>query len=158
VDAAIVLDRGMAMTAQAFQSAQAALEAFVNSFHLPSDHVAVVSFTTSGSLNQALTTNGVLAQSAIAGVVPGGTSYIGSGIAAAQAELSGPHHTAGAAQVMIVLSDGADLGAPNPNASVAAAQAAQAAGIRIVSLQYGATPNALMQAIASPGDYHLVGQ
>src|SRR5258708_24352361 len=113
---AIVVDRGMAIPAQAFQSAQAALAAFVNTLHLPSDHVAVVSFTTSGALNQPLTPNGALAHSAIAGIVPGGTSYIGAGIAPAQAELSGPNHNPAAFPVIVGLSDCADLGAPNPNA------------------------------------------
>jgi len=60
---------------------------------------------------------------------------------------------------MVILSDGSDQGAPNSNASAAAAASAKAAGIRIISMQYGAIPNALMQSIASSAsDFHLIGQ
>lgn len=158
-DTVLVLDRGAAMPAQSFLDAKTALKNFMDSLHLPTDHVAVVSFNTSAVVNQTLTGNSGSAKSSFDGIVAGGSSYLGSGISAAQAELTGPNHTAAAFQVMVILSDGSDVGAPNANASLAAASAAKQAGIRIISLQYGSTPNALMQSIASStSDYRLIGQ
>ena len=85
------------------------------------------------------------------------SSYIGSGIIAAQAELTSPRHIPSANQIMIVLSDGADKGAPNNSATIAAANAAKAAGIRIISVQVGSGSGALMQSIASSSsDYYVV--
>lgn len=58
---------------------------------------------------------------------------------------------------MIIVSDGRDTAAPNGTATLAAATAAKAAGIRIIALQYGSPASALMQSIASaPADYYLV--
>jgi hypothetical protein len=60
---------------------------------------------------------------------------------------------------MIVLSDGADKGAPINTATLAAANAAKAAGIRIIAIQYGPPGSTLMQSIASSNtDYYLVSQ
>ena len=110
-------------------------------------------------MDQQLTTDAVLAKAAFDGIVAGGTSFVGAGISAAQAELTGPNSNPAAFPVMIILSDGSDLGAPNTNATAVAASAAKAAGIRIISMQYGSTPNPLMQSIASaPADFHLIGQ
>jgi hypothetical protein len=60
---------------------------------------------------------------------------------------------------MIVVSDGADSGATSSGATLTAAVAAKAAGIRIIALQYGSGSSALMQSIASSNsDYYLVSQ
>jgi|SRR5579864_6128563 len=150
IDTMLVLDRGANIPSQAFSNAEAALESFINSLHLPSDQVGVASFTTSGTVNQTLTNNASLADNAFSQIIPGsGASYIGSGIAAAQAELTSPRHNPSAAPMLIIVSDGADLGAPSPTATLAAANAAKAAGISIVSVQYGTGSSTLMQSIAS---------
>jgi hypothetical protein len=157
IDAMLVVDRGANIPGQAFLDAEAALKAFINSLHLPLDQVGVASFTSSAVVNQTLTTNAATAMSAFNGIIPGGTSYIGAGIAAAQGELTGGRHNPSATQIMVIVSDGGDRGAPNPSATLAAANAAKAAGIRIISLQYGASGGTLMQSIASSSaDYYQV--
>ncbi|MGA2086578.1 MAG: hypothetical protein ABSG60_13790 [Terracidiphilus sp.] len=56
---------------------------------------------------------------------------------------------------MAMLSGGADLGALNPRA---AANAAKAAGIQIVSMQFGSSPSAPIKSIASSSsDYCQAG-
>ncbi|HXP85327.1 MAG TPA: VWA domain-containing protein [Bryobacteraceae bacterium] len=149
VDAMLVIDRGANIPSQAFFNAETALEAFISTLHLPSDQVGVVSFTTAATVNQTLTNNAAQADSAISSIVPGGTSYIGSGIAAAQAELASPRHNPAATPMIVVLSDGVDVGAPNPTATLAAANTAKTAGIQIISLQYGTGSTSRMQSIAS---------
>jgi hypothetical protein len=63
---------------------------------------------------------------------------------------------AGAQPVYMAMpSGGADLGAPNPSAT---ANAAKAAGIRIVSVQFGSSPSATIESIASSSsDYCQAG-
>jgi hypothetical protein len=152
IDAMLVMDRGANIPSQAFSSAEAALESFIGLLQFPSDQVGVASFATSAAVNQTLTNNPGLAMNAFSEIIPGGgISYIGSGIAAAQAELTGPRDNPSATPVMILISDGADLGAPNSSATLTAANAAKAAGIEIISVQYGTGSTTLMQSIASSG-------
>ncbi len=150
IDAMLVLDRGANIPSQAFSNAESALAAFISALHLPSDQVGIGSFTTSAAINQTLTNNVTLADNAFAQIILGsGPSYIGAGIAAAQAELTGPRHNSLATPILIIVSDGADHGAPNSSATLAAANAAKAAGIEIISVQYGTGPATLMQSIAT---------
>jgi len=154
----LVIDRGANIQSQAFVGTQTALVSFLNSLQSPPDQAGVVTFTNTAVLDQRLTTNESQVSTVLEGILPAGpSSYIGSGIAAAQRELLGPRHNPSATPVMIVISDGADLGAPSPGATIAAATAAQAAGIEIISVQYGSAPSTLMQSIASSSaNYYLV--
>jgi hypothetical protein len=158
IDTVLVIDRGANIQQQAFVGTQTALISFLTSLQSPPDQAGVVTFTNTAVLDQTLTTNESQVTTVLAGVLPAGpSSYIGSGIAAAQRELLGPRHNPSATPVMIVISDGADLGAPSSGATLAAATAAQAAGIEIISVQYGTAPSTLMQSIASSNaNYYLV--
>lgn len=158
-DVVLTVDRGATVSPQAFLDGKAALQTFVDSLHLTPDQAAVASFTNTATVSQTLTVNGTLAKTALTAITSGGSSYIGAGIAAAQAELTGARHNASATPIMIVLSDGADLAAPNASATMTAANAAKAAGIRIISIQIGSATGTLMQSIASSNsDYYLVAQ
>jgi hypothetical protein len=158
IDTVLVIDRGANIQSQAFVGTQTALVSFLGSLQSPPDQAGVVTFTNTAVLDQTLTTNESQVTTILEGILPAGpSSYIGSGIATAQRELLGPRHNPSATPVMIVISDGADLGAPSPGATLAAATAAQAAGIEIISVQYGTVPNTLMQSIASSNsNYYLV--
>ena len=161
MDVTVVVDQGAAVSSQAFLDGKSALKSFIDAMHLAPDQAGLISFTTTATVNQTLNTSGTLVKSKFDAIVASpGNSYVGSGIAAAQTELTGSRHNPSATQIMIVLSDGADKGAPNSTATVAAANAAKAAGIRVISLQYGSgTAGTLMQSIASStGDYYVVGQ
>ena len=158
IDAMLVIDQGASISVQGFQNAKVALNSFVDSLHLSPDQIGVAEFLTAGSVLQKLSTNAAQSNLVVDGIqVSASSSYIGSGVTAAQAELTSSRHVPSANQVMIVLSDGADKGAPNSTATLAAANAAKAAGIRIVSIQVGSGSSALMQSIASSsGDYYSV--
>jgi len=159
VDAMLVVDRGMNIPGQAFLDAKTALQSFVNSLHFPSDQGGVASFTNVANVDQTLTTNVSAVMAAFNGIIPGGSSYIGAGIAAAQAELTSARHNLAATPMIVIVSDGADGGAPAPGATLTAANAAKAAGIRIISVQYGSSTGTLMQSIASSAtDFYQVGQ
>jgi hypothetical protein len=150
IDAMVVVDRGGNIPSAAFSSAQTAIDAYINSLHLPADQVGVASFTSSAQVNQTLTNNATVAINSVGQVIPGsGGSFIGAGISAAQGELTSSRHNPSAATFMIIVSDGADLDAPNSAATLAAANAAKAAGTQIIAVQYGTGSSALMQKIAS---------
>ncbi len=159
IDAMLVIDRGAQISSMSLLNAKAALKSFVDSLNLQPDQIGVVSFTNSANVDQTLGTKGAQAKSLVDGMILSGASYIGGGIAAAQQELISTRHNPSATPVMIVLSDGADRGAPSGGATAAAAAAAKAAGIRIIALQYGSSASALMQSIASSAaDFYLVTQ
>jgi hypothetical protein len=159
IDAMLVVDQEANISPQGFLNAKAALNSFIDSLHLTPDQIGVVGFGSSAAVLENLTTNAAQTNLVVDGMVTGASpsSYIGSGIAAAQGELTSSRHVPSANQVMIVLSDGADKGAPNNSATIAAASAAKAAGIRIISVQVGSGNGTLMQSIASSSaDYYLV--
>jgi hypothetical protein len=79
IDAMLVVDRGTAMSSQAFLNAKAALESFVDALHLAPDQVGVASFTNTASVNQTLITNGPQAKAVVDGLISGAASYIGAG-------------------------------------------------------------------------------
>ncbi len=152
IDAMLVVDQGANITPQGFLNAKAALNLFIDSLHLTPDQIGVVAFGTSATVFEKLGTNGAQANLIVDGIVTGPAStYIGSGIAAAQAELTSARHIPSANQIMIVLSDGADKGALNNSVTISAANAAKAAEITIISMQVGSGSSTLMQSIASPG-------
>jgi hypothetical protein len=157
IDATIVFDRGAIVSADAFANAKTSLKSLVDSLHLSPDQVSVVSFASTASLLQTLTTNGPLVKGVLDGIPGGGSSYIGSGIAAAQTELTSVRHNPSATPLMIIVSDGGDRGSPNGSATLSAANAAKSAGLRVISLQYGSATGTLMQSIASSNaDYYVV--
>jgi hypothetical protein len=156
--AVIVFDAGPNVSAQTFTAAKAAAKSFIDSLNLAPDQIGLVAAAATSTLTQQLSTNGHTTKNGIDGISLASTSHLGSAIASAQAELVSPRRTPTATPVMIIVSDGSDRAAPNGSATTLAASAAKAAGIRIISLQYGsAVPNALMQTIASsPSDFYLV--
>ncbi len=159
LDTVLVIDRGANITSQSFQASQSALDSFLNSLQMPPDQAGVVTFTNTAVLDRTLTTNESQITTVLNAMLPAGpSSYIGSGIETAQRELLGPRHNPSATPVMIVISDGADAGAPSSGATLAAASAAKAAGIEIISVQYGSSAGTLMQSIASSSaNFYLVG-
>jgi hypothetical protein len=156
IDAMLVVDQGAVIPASGFLDAKTSLKSFVGTLQA-TDQVGVESFTLAPEIEQTLTRNDSLALTALDTIVQSGPSYIGGGIAAASAELSSPRHNPSASRVIVIISDGVDAASPAPGATLAAAAAAKAAGVRIISIQYGTNSNGLMQSIASSsGDFYTV--
>src|SRR5262249_18450505 len=139
IDTVLVIDRGSQVSTAAFSDAKTSLNMFVDALHPSIDQVGLVSFESSAELDKQLTVSGDDVKEALAILAPGQASFIGAGIEAARQELSGPRHKPGAEQLIIVLSDGSDAAAPSSGATLAMANIAKAAGIRIISVQYGST-------------------
>ncbi|MBL8222336.1 MAG: VWA domain-containing protein, partial [Bryobacterales bacterium] len=154
-DVTIVIDRSGSVGGQPFASIKNAAKTIVDALNLSTDQISVVSFTTSGTLNQMLTQNGTAAKNAIDALSSGGGTYIKTGIDTANVELFGTRGNPAASKTIVLLSDGVDVNPPDPNGTVNAATAAKAAGIRFISVAYGNANTTLMQQLASsPADYY----
>ena len=160
VDAVFVVDRSTGVAGQGFAEAMAAAKRMMGQMTLPPDRVSVVSFTTAGTLEQILTSDKTAAGVALDRIIAGGNTYLGAGIELAQAELLGARRNPLAQPVIIVLSDGRDLGAPTATSSAAAATVAKAAGIKIITVGYGQTTaagNAKLASLASSAGDRYAG-
>ncbi|MFW5964132.1 MAG: VWA domain-containing protein [Natronomonas sp.] len=123
---------------------------FVDNLSSP-DEAAAISFNSSASLDQELTTNYQAVKDAINNYSAGGGTDIADGLDAGTDELlNGTNATPGASKVLILLGDGGS--ARNP--AIAAADAAKNAGIRIftVALGSGADTQLLEDIASSPDD------
>ncbi|MFN8938199.1 MAG: VWA domain-containing protein, partial [Acidobacteriota bacterium] len=131
---------------------------FINSLNLSPDQIGVVSAAATATLLQQLTTVGLAAKTSVDGISLSHTSHLGAAITAAQSELASTRRTSGSTPVIVIVSDGSDRAAPNATATISAAAAAKASGVRILVVQYGSqTPVPMMQTIASSAsDFYLV--
>lgn len=110
-------------------AAKAAANAMIDSLPDNTTQVGIVKFDSSADtveLLQDLTTNKADLKATVNSLTAGGGTYIGTGIAAATAELTSVRAIAGHSKMQVVLSDGDSLGNP-----VAAAEAAWNAGITV---------------------------
>ena len=127
---------------------QAAANGFVDNLSAP-DEAAAISFNSSASLDQKLTTNYQAVKDAINAYSDGGGTSIDLGIDVGADELlNGSNATPGASKVMILLSDGNS----SASAANAAADAAKNAGIRIFTIALGSANTSLLQSLASSPD------
>jgi Ca-activated chloride channel family protein len=148
LEVALVSDVSGSMGGSALSSLKTAATGFVDNLSSP-DEAAAISFSTSASTDQELTTNYQLVQNAINAYTAGGGTSIAAGIDEGADELlNGTNATAGASKVMILLSDG------NSNASAAttAANAAKNAGIRLFTVALGSANTSLLEILASSPD------
>ncbi len=117
-----------------------------------SDQISVVSFSTTASTNQVLTTNKNLVHTAINGLSANGGTRIDLGIAQGHSELISVRARSNATQVMILITDGQNDVAPSY--ILDAADAAKADGIRIftIGLSSFADVDILEKVASNPGD------
>lgn len=135
-------------------NAKNAAKAFVDLLEPAADLAGLASFSSSATLNWQLGSDFTGLKSAIDGLTASGGTYIGSGISTASTEFESARHRANAGKVMVVLTDGVDS-PPNPG-TVTAANAAKAAGTRLITIGYGTNIDAdfLRGLASSPSDYY----
>jgi Ca-activated chloride channel family protein len=149
LEVALVSDVSGSMGGSKIQALRTAATGFVDNLSSP-DEAAAISFASSASLDQELTTNYQAVKDAINAYTAGGGTSIAAGITAGENELlNGTNATMGASKVMIVLSDGQS----NASAAISAANAAKANGIRIFTIALGAgAATSLLEDIATSPD------
>lgn len=124
LDLVLVLDSSGSMAGARQAAQKTAAIALVNALPVATTSVSIVEFDSSANMVIGLTplSTGIAAiQTAINSVDASGGTNIGSGIARATTELTGPNYTAGRSQMMVVLSDGSTSGDPETNAVTAMA-------------------------------------
>jgi len=127
LDLALVLDSSGSMgTISSGKSRNAWLEeasaALVNALPVDSTSVSVIDFDSDALLLQGLTplsSGSAAVLSAITAIDASGGTNIGAGINRASTELTGPNHTDGRTQMMVVVSDGVSSGNPVTSATAA---------------------------------------
>jgi len=151
LDLALVIDTSGSMGGSGIASAKAAAIALVNALPQATTSVAIIRFSSSASTVRTLTpltpvTNKAAIITAINSLHAGGGTYIGSGITAAQAQLTGSNATSGHVKTMVVLSDGVSSGTPANQAALA-----KGAGITVHAVGVPGHNIAQMTAIAASG-------
>jgi uncharacterized protein YkwD/Mg-chelatase subunit ChlD len=159
VDVVLVIDQSGSMgdpvsasdTQPKLDSAKAAAKTFVDHMNFPDDHVAIVAF--SGTVNPVLGLESVSAtiKTAIDSLDYASDTNIAGGLQGGLDALANARPDA--SQVIVLLSDGqSDLASAR-----AVADEAEARGIKVVSIGFGADAAAdVLQAIAStPADYYF---
>ncbi|WP_336001248.1 vWA domain-containing protein [Halorientalis halophila] len=148
LEVALVSDVSGSMGGAPLNALKTAAVDFVNNLSSP-DEAAAISFNSSASVDQELTTTYGDVINAINNYTAGGQTSIAAGVAAGENELlNGTNATPGASKVMILLSDGNS----SSSAAISAADAAKDAGIRIFTIALGNANTSLLQQLASSPD------
>jgi Ca-activated chloride channel family protein len=148
LEVALVSDVSGSMGGSAITSLKTAATDFVDNLSSP-DEAAAISFASSASVDQELTTTYQDVKNAINAYTAGGGTSIAAGISAGENELiNGTNATPGASKVMILLSDGNS----SATAAQSAAQSAKDAGIRIFTIALGSANTSLLESLASSPD------
>ena len=146
VDVMLILDRSGSMDSGGkIAAAKAAAKAFVGLLDPNLDHVGLVSYSDSASLNQGLTTNFNTVKTLIDGLSTSGYTNIGAGINTANTEFTN-HGRPGVVRVEILLTDGlpnrpnghgSDFNEPDAEYARGSALAARTAGITLYTIGLG---------------------
>ncbi|MFA9518102.1 VWA domain-containing protein [Halopenitus sp. H-Gu1] len=148
LEVALVSDVSGSMSGSALSSLKTAATVFVDNLSSP-DEAAAISFNSSATTDQELTTDYQLVKDAIDAYTAGGGTSIAAGIIEGEDELlNGTYATPGASKVMILLSDGNS----SESAAIAAADDAKNAGIRIFTVALGSANTSLLESLASSPD------
>ncbi len=151
VDVILVVDRSSSMSVSDLDDAKAAIIQFVHLMDLAQDQVGLVTFNQYATLAVPLTQDAGQVISATEAITPSGGTNIAKAIEVGHHELNTSTHLPENSPVLILLSDGGS----NRSTTVAAANAAKADGIRIISIGLGNSNNDLLKEIASSSrDYY----
>jgi predicted ribosomally synthesized peptide with SipW-like signal peptide len=148
LEVALVSDVSGSMGGSALSSLKTAATTFVDNLSSP-DEAAAISFNSSATTDQELTTDYQAVKDAINAYTAGGGTSIAAGIIEGEDELlNGTNATPGASKVMILLSDGNS----SASAATAAANDAKNAGIRLFTVALGSANTSLLENLASSPD------
>ena len=148
LEVALVSDVSGSMSGAPLSALKTAATSFVGNLSSP-DEAAAISFSSSASTDQELTTNYQLVQNAINNYTASGGTSIAAGIIEGEDELlNGTNATPGASKVMILLSDGQS----DETAAINAANDAKNNGIRIFTIALGSADTGLLESVASSPD------
>lgn len=150
LDVGLTLDESGSMGGSKIDNAKNGSKVLVDTLSAQ-DQSALISFDGSATLRQELTTNKTAVKNAIDALTAGGSTDIADGVERTHTELiNGTNARGNVTKVMVVLSDGQS----NAQDAIAAANASQDDGIRVITIAYGSGADfQTLEAMASsPGD------
>jgi len=148
VDIVLVIDISSSMTPPKLAAAKAAGKAFVDALTPVRDRAAIVAFDANARLVEGLTGNPTRLHNALDGLSSATGTAIDAGMRAALDELSSPRARAGAAHVVVLMTDGQNNAGPGPVRALAA-EARDAHGVRLYTVALGEDADlVLMREIA----------
>lgn len=152
LDIVLVIDVSGSMIGAPLTSEKIAANSFIDHLDSQYDQIGLVSFSSTGTLRQSLTTDFVSAKTAVNNLTASGTTNYQDGILDATTELNSVRHRPAAIKVMVFMSDGMPnvcngYGCNPTNSAKAAADAAKAASIEIYTI--GLTQNIAPSQIAA---------
>jgi Ca-activated chloride channel homolog len=154
VDVVLVVDRSPSMEGRKMNGAKEAMKMLNSLMSFPRDQLALVSFASTGVLDQPLTTDRSAIDTAIDALTPSNGTNIAEGIMLADREFSSRRHNPDATMIMVVLSDGLSNKGGDPQE---AAAAAKSHGVRVIAIGWGhdAEEEVLRAIASSPQDYYF---
>jgi Tol biopolymer transport system component len=154
-DILLVVDRSGSMADNnKLNDAKAAVTTFANLTNAPPDQLGLVSFSTSATLDQPLTTNKAAVISATQALAAGGSTRIDLALLQARLELTSTRHIISHAKIIILLTDGLQSQTGNdPVLAEAAAAKAEGATIFTIGLGPDVDASLLQQVATSPAHY-----
>jgi uncharacterized protein YegL len=156
-DIMLVVDRSGSMgDSNKLNDAKIAITTFLSSTHAPPDRVGLVSFESTATLDQPLTTNKAAVNSAAQALTASGGTRLDYALLQARLELTSTRHIITHTQVIILLTDGGQ-NPPGNDPVLAEANAAKAQGAIIFTIGLGPDVDAalLQQVATSPGHYYF---
>lgn len=135
-------------------AAQKAAETFINLLNFPLDQAGIVSFAATATLQHPLGASAASLINTLYSLTANGPTRIDLALVQFRQELAGPRHKGTNTPVIILLTDGKPTDT-TPEAVLAEAAAAKAAGIVIYTIGLGTDVNiTLMQNMATSPDYY----
>ncbi|MBK6769976.1 MAG: VWA domain-containing protein [Ardenticatenales bacterium] len=135
LDAVLLIDASTSMDGAKIDAAKAAARSFIGLLSLPEDQVGIVAFNHDAALMSPLVGDAAQAGAALDAIALDSGTRIDLGLQLAVAELGSPRHRAGAAPLIILVTDGQQD--DQPERALQAAAAARLAGAMIFAIGLG---------------------
>ena len=135
LDAVLLIDASTSMDGAKIDAAKAAARSFIGLLSLPEDQVGIVAFNHDAALMSPLVGDAAQAGAALDAIALDSGTRIDLGLQLAVAELGSPRHRAGAAPLIILVTDGQQD--DQPERALQAAEAARLAGAMIFAIGLG---------------------
>jgi hypothetical protein len=156
-DVVLLLDVSSSMEGAKLVEAKRAARTFVGLLDLPEDQAALIAFSETARLEQGLTGDRGRLERVIDGLALRLGTRIDRALEAAERELAGGRRRLANRPVVVLLSDGDQVGPLEP--VHLAAGRLKGRGVRLFTVGLGAGANeGLLRAVASPGGYRFAAQ
>lgn len=148
-DVALLVDRSSSVGGAGLATATAHVHGFLEALDLTRDRIALIAFDQHALVVAPLGSSQAEVERAMADLEAAPGTRLERAILTGQNELTGPRGRPGRRRIMVLITDGVQVGPGDDSVVLSAADAARAKGIAILSLALGPHPNQeLLEAIS----------